>query len=190
MAKCDGCGARRERDSKRPAMDRAIRAGGFAALLFGLALAAAPVGVQSANAQTETGLPVPRFVSLKADEVNMRAGPGDQYPIEWVYRRRGLPVEIVAEFDNWRRVRLHDRFEGWVHRQLLAAQRTIIVQGEIRTIHAEPAAWSPPVARVEPGVILQVSNCDREWCAVSADGRRGWFRKVEGWGVYPEERIE
>src|SRR3546814_13765764 len=108
---------------------------------------------------------------------------GDQYPIEWVYRRRGLPVEVVAEFDNWRRVRAPDRTEGWMHRALLSLERTIVVQGETRTLHAEAATWAPPVARLAPGVIVQVATCEGGWGRGSVAGRRGWRRRAE-------ERVE
>ena len=162
-----------------------LLAGMLLAALVGLLPMARP-----AVAQTEQAASVPRFASLKSDEARMRAGPGDQYPIEWVYRRRGLPVEIVAEFENWRRVRAPDRTEGWMHRALLSIQRTIVIQGDVRTMHAEPATWAPPIARLEPGVIVDVQTCDDEWCHVSVAGREGWLRKVEGWGVYPDERIE
>ncbi|MET4697056.1 SH3-like domain-containing protein [Constrictibacter sp. MBR-5] len=172
---------------RRPISCRRRRAA--AALLCTLLLGTIPAAPQAA-AQSETSQSLPRFVSLKSDEARMRAGPGDQYPIEWVYRRRGLPVEVVAEFEHWRRVRAPDRTEGWMHRALLSAQRTIVIQGEIRTMHAEPATWAPPVARLEPGVIVDVQTCDQEWCHVSVAGREGWLRKVEGWGVYPDERIE
>lgn len=169
------------------------RAGRSAVLSLAGLLAVSLAGWSSARdavAQSDSGQPLPRFVSLRSDEARMRAGPGDQYPIEWVYRRQGLPVEVVAEFEHWRRVRAPDRTEGWMHRALLANQRTIVIQGEIRTVHAEPATWAPAVARLEPGVIVNVKTCDLEWCNVSVAGREGWLRKVEGWGVYPEERIE
>ena len=153
--------------------------GRAAAILLAALLGSLPAPLP-AMAQVEQSPSLPRFASLKSDEARMRAGPGDQYPIEWVYRRRGLPVEIVAEFDHWRRVRAPDRTEGWMHRALLSIQRTIVVQGEVRTMHAEPATWAPPVARLEPGVIVDVQTCDKEWCHVSVAGREGWLRKVEG----------
>src|SRR3546814_20191736 len=77
-----------------------------------------------------------------------------------------------------------------MHRALLSLERTIVVQGETRTLHAEAATWAPPVARLEPGVIVEVETCEGEWCRVSVAGRSGWLRTVEGWGGYPEERIE
>lgn len=165
------------------------RGAGAVAVLLAMLAAALPTA-QRAEAQSDAAPSLPRFASLKSDEVRMRAGPGEQYPIEWVYRRRGLPVEIVAEFEHWRRVRVPDRTEGWMHRALLSVQRTIVVQGEIRTMHAEPATWAPAVARLEPGVIVDVQTCDNEWCHVTVAGHEGWLRKVEGWGVYPDERIE
>ena len=140
--------------------------------------------------RAETGLPIPRFVSVRAGEANMRTGPGNQYPIEWVYMRRGLPVEILAEFEHWRKVRDMDGAQGWMHKNLLSGQRTVFVLGEIRTMRRDASSWSEPVARVEAGVIAELRRCDADWCELEAGGRRGWLRRTEFWGAYPDERVE
>src|SRR5262245_17296671 len=134
-------------------------------------------------------LPVPRYVSLRADEVRLRAGPNVSYPIEWVLRRRHLPVEIIAEFELWRRVRDPQGAEGWVHQSLLSGRRYVVTTGETRTLRRRPEPDAPPVARVEAGVVGELIECQGAWCRVDAGGFRGWLRRTEVWGVYPNEVI-
>jgi len=138
-----------------------------------------------------TGLPVPRFVSLRADEVNLRTGPGIRYPIDWVYQRRGLPVEVIDEFEAWRRIRDREGTTGWVHQSMLAADRTAVVVGERRKLRETAGAESEPVAWLEPGVIVTLQRCAETWCeAIATDAGesyRGWLGKDEIWGVYPDE---
>ncbi len=142
-----------------------------------------------------TGLPLPRFVSLRADEVNLRTGPGIRYPIDWVYKRQGLPVEIIDEFEAWRRVRDREGTSGWVHQSTLSAERTAIVTGERRALRQKAEANSPAVAWLEPGVIVKLERCAGEWCEATAKddagtSYRGWLLKGEIWGVYPDETID
>lgn len=136
-----------------------------------------------------TGLPVPRFVSLASDEVNMRAGPGIRYPVEWVYRRKGLPMEVTAEFDQWRRIRDIDGTTGWVHQSMLSSRRSAIVTGRTREVHEDPAADSPLVARVEPGVQGSLLECAAAWCRVRFGDYRGWLPVEAIWGVYSGEQF-
>ena len=136
-----------------------------------------------------TGLPVPRFVSLGADQVNLRYGPGREYPVSWVLARRGLPVEIVAEFDAWRKVRLHDDDEGWVHSSLLSSRRTIVIKDEIAELRRTPADDARVVLRAEPGVIGELLDCEGDWCRVDIEGRRGWLRRQAFWGALPGETL-
>ena len=142
----------------------------------------------SANGE-EGGLPVPRFVSLKSNEVNLRAGPGQRYPIEWVYKRPGDPVEITAESDLWRQIRDIDGTTGWVYHSLLAAKRTALVTGGVRTLRTEPSESADGVALAEPGVMVELRVCEGEWCEVEARGIVGWIKRTELWGVYAEEEI-
>lgn len=143
-----------------------------------------------ARAAQGTGLPLPRFVSLRSDEVNVRTGPGSGYPIEWVFTRRGLPVEVVAEFDVWRRIRDIDGTEGWVHRSLLRGARSILVTGSMRDLHEDPSVGSTILARLEPGVIGTLKHCQPDWCEIQVAGYEGWMKRDEFWGVYPDETIE
>jgi SH3-like domain-containing protein len=137
-----------------------------------------------------TNLPLPRFASLRASEVNLRTGPGVRYPIDWVFQRRGLPVEITAEFENWRKIRTPENTEGWVHRQMLSGKRSIIVTGKEQVMRRQPEPSAPAVARLEPGVIAQVSECGDTWCRVEASGFRGWLPRAGTWGTLPDEKIK
>lgn len=158
-------------------------------IALGLALVASP-GASPPLAATDSGLPVPRFVTLRADKVNVRTGPGARYPVEWVFERKGMPVEIVAEFDTWRKVRDIQGTEGWVHQNLLSSRRGVIITGTVRTLRREPREDSAAVARAEPDVIGQLLECKAEWCRVEVGGLRGWLNRGELWGVYPNEKAE
>jgi SH3-like domain-containing protein len=153
-----------------------------------LALLAAPPDALGQAGRT-TGLPLPRFVSLGADEVNLRFGPGEGYPIAWILTREGLPVEIVEEFDTWRKVRLHDGDLGWIHASLLSSQRTVLVADEVRALRQTPDQEGRIVLRAEPGVIGWLLDCEGGWCRVEIDGRRGWLQRAELWGVLPDETV-
>ena len=157
-------------------------------LLLGVALVmllgAAP---PSEDAQ---GLKIPRFVSMRLGEVNLRVGPGQRYPITWVFTKKDMPVEITEEFDTWRKIRDWEGTEGWVNHAALSGKRSVIVTGEIRTLRASPDPQARPVARVEPGVIGKLLECPPEspdWCKIETDDVRGWIRRNEFWGVYPQE---
>jgi SH3-like domain-containing protein len=145
-----------------------------------------PAAVAADNPASE---PLPRFATLRADEVNLRVGPGKRYPIEWVYRRKGLPVEVFAAFETWRKVRDSDGTEGWVDQHMIAAARAVVVQGDVREIHAAPDARSAVVARAAPGVIAKLVECSGPWCRIDAQDARGWVKRSEVWGVYPDEDV-
>jgi SH3-like domain-containing protein len=137
--------------------------------------------------------PLPHFMSLRSNEVNLRAGPGEQYPIQWVYRRKGLPVEIIDSYDVWRHVRDWQGTIGWIQVRLLSATRTVIIKADTRTIYQEPARDSPALAKLEPGVIANLLECRNAWCRVETRGRRvvrGWLLRSEIWGVTADEIVE
>lgn len=138
-----------------------------------------------------SGLPLPRFVSLRAEEVNLRTGPGVQYPIDWVYRRRQLPMEVIAEYDHWRKVRDPQGTQGWVHQSMLSPNRTVVVVDKLRTLRKSPATEAEPVARIEAGVVGRLLACPEagSWCRVEFDGFAGYLRRVEVWGVYEGEVV-
>ncbi len=140
-----------------------------------------------------TGLPLPRFASLRTDDVNFRAGPGTRYPIEWVYKRRELPVEIEREFDVWRLVRDPENNRGWVHAATLAAHRTLIVTGHAnQVLRAAPRDDAAPVAKLEPGVIGRVRRCasETDWCEVQVKDYKGWMKREAFWGTKPGEAVQ
>ena len=131
----------------------------------------------------QTGLPLPRFVSLRAGEVNMRTGPGVRYPIDWVYNRRDLPVEVIDEFDTWRRIRDWQGTVGWVHQSMLQGRRTLLVTGR-RLLRREPRDDAVGLAWVEAGVIGELGDCERAWCEVEVGGFAGWLKSDEFYGTY------
>jgi SH3-like domain-containing protein len=170
-----------------------LRRGVMPALLLlttGLGLAVAPsVQAQQDLVGRSTGLPVPRFVSVDRDEVNVRFGPGKQYPINWVFTQRGIPLEIVAEFDNWRKIKDYEGVEGWILGGLLSSRRTIMVQGKVRELRRIAGNQARVLLRAEPGVIGDLLECRESWCRVDIQGRRGWLQRGEFWGTLPGERV-
>ncbi len=138
-------------------------------------------------AQAEGASDLPRFVSIRSGEVNVRTGPGVRYPIDWVFVRRDLPVEIVAEYETWRQIRDFQGTTGWVHKSMLSGKRTVLMQDKLVTLRRNASDSAPPVARAQAGVIGELVECDNLWCRVEVAGIRGWAEKEKLWGVYPEE---
>lgn len=134
-------------------------------------------------------LPIPRFVSLKSDEVNVRTGPGTRYPISWVYKRDGLPVEIIEESDNWRKVRDFEGSEGWILRSMLSGRRSVLIKGGTQALYKQPDEAAAPMLRAEPMVIGRLLECMKDWCRLQIDGRKGWMKKSALWGVYAREEF-
>lgn len=149
----------------------------------------APSGISADALKYRSGLPVPRFGSLRSGRAYLRVGPGKEYPVSWVLTRPGLPVEILHEWNVWRKVRLVDGTVGWVDRAMLSTDRTLQVRGGTRTLYARPDRTSPPVWRAEAGVIARITMCDGQWCRVEAEGRAGYLPRAEGYGTYPGESI-
>ncbi len=138
------------------------------------------------NAWAQSGLPLPRFVSLGSNEINLRTGPGGSYPVDWVYQRRNMPVEVIAEFDNWRKVRDWQGTVGWVHQNLLSGERYARITDVERLLLSRPGDGTP-VAWLMPGVIARILSCQPDWCELEAGGYRGWLSRDGFWGVYPHE---
>ena len=136
---------------------------------------------------SETNLPLPRFVSLKADEGNVRRGPSLGHKIDWVFTRRNMPLELTAEYGHWRRVRDKDGAGGWVHYALLSGVRTVIVEQDLLPLYAKPDETSQVRAYAEAGVIARLGSCNPTMCVITADGQKGWVDKKALWGVKPEE---
>ena len=142
---------------------------------------------------TTSGLPIPRYVSLKSDHVNVRAGPTKDNDVAWVYTRSGLPVEITAEFENWRRVRDSEGSEGWVYHSLLSGRRTAVVtmkhKDDLAPIYDRADPGSAVAARLQAGVVAQVKKCVTGWCRVMGTGFDGWIQQERLWGVYADEQV-
>ena len=165
-----------------------------AALAALIALGCTPMPAWASSDAVTSGLPVPRFVSLKADRVTVRGGPDKDHDVAWIYTRAGWPVEITAEFENWRRIRDCDGAEGWVYHSLLSGKRTAAVQLKTKTdlapLYQNPDAHSGVTARLQVGVLGSVKQCTGTWCQISGDGFAGWVEQSALWGVYPGEKIE
>ena len=171
----------------------------FLGLLLAVAVFAVPPGASAGAAAPgvatgKSGLPVPRFVSLKASRVNVRVGPGENYKIAWVFTRAGLPIEVIQEFDTWRRVRDSDGTVGWVFQSLLSGKRTAVVapwaNGDIRPIRSRPSSDASVTAYLEAGVTASIVRCREGWCRLAGDGFAGWIEQDQLWGVYPDEEID
>ncbi len=158
--------------------------------MVGLALALALALVAAAARPAERGAGLPRFASLRASEVNVRTGPGVRYPVEWVFVYRDMPVEIVAEFDTWRKVRDWQGTEGWIHQSMLSRKRTAIVTTGRRALRDTPAREARVVAEVEERVVGRLLECKPRWCRVEIAGLRGWIRRAVIWGVYDGETFD
>lgn len=141
-----------------------------------------------------SGLPVPRFVSLKSDRVNVRSGPNKDQDVRWVYTRAGMPVEITAEFENWRRIRDWEGAEGWVYHSLLSGKRTAVVvpklNAELVSLYDSADSQSAVVARLQAGVLGSLKTCDGTWCQFAGKNFSGWIQQERLWGAYPNEKVE
>jgi SH3-like domain-containing protein len=160
-------------------------------LLFVVILAG--MGDFRALAAETSGLPLPRFVSLRSDEVNLRTGPGVRYPVDWIYTRREMPVEVIAEFEAWRKIRDWQGTEGWVHQSMLSARRMVVVIGpQQRKLRADPDEKAPVLAHLDANVMGRLMSCpkDKAYCRVDIDNIQGWLKRDEFWGVYSGEYIE
>jgi len=149
--------------------------------------AAIPASLAPPETGPETNLPLPRFVSLKTDEGNVRRGPSLSHRIDWVFVRRGMPLQVTAEYGHWRRVVDREGVGGWVHYALISGNRTVIVDQDMLPLLRRPAEEAPATARLEAGVIARLDECTIDWCRIAAGGFRGWVPKTALWGVDPEE---
>jgi SH3-like domain-containing protein len=149
---------------------------------------------KAAKSLGPSGLPLPRFVSLKAERVNVRRGPSSDHDVAWVFQRKGLPVEIIAEFENWRRIRDSDGEEGWVYQSMLSGRRTAVVapwrKDDALPLRADPESAGGLIAKLKPGVVTTVEKCTGEWCDITAGGYEGWIEQPMLWGVYPGEEVD
>ncbi|MEO1537708.1 MAG: SH3 domain-containing protein [Pseudomonadota bacterium] len=134
-----------------------------------------------------TNLPIPRFVSMKAEEGNVRRGPSLSHRIDWVFKRRNMPLRVTGEHGHWRRVQDRDGQGGWVHYSLLSGARHVIVERDLTPLRTKPGQQAEVNAYAEAGVVARLGSCELDWCRITADGKRGWVPKAVLWGVKPEE---
>lgn len=153
---------------------------------FAGAVIAAPRAVA---ADSQPAAKLPRFASLRSGEVNLRVGPGRNYPIAWVLTRKGMPVEIVAQFEHWREVREPLGSEGWVQERMLTGQRTVMITGRIRDLRQGPSGASAIIAHAEPGVVASLLECRPGWCRITVNHLTGWVRREDIFGVLPDEMV-
>jgi SH3-like domain-containing protein len=183
----------------RSGASRLRLAGGTVCVVLVLGLAAIALGSQAGTAPTDepesvSGYKVPRFVSLKSDRVNLRSGPSTDYPVKQIYVRKGLPLEVIAETERWRRVRDMDGEVGWVWHTMLDGRRTLLVLGDGTgrpvALRDGPDADALVTALAEPGVLGVLRRCDPEWCLMDTSGPSGWVNRSLVWGLFPDETIE
>ena len=141
-----------------------------------------------------SGLPVPRYVSLKSERVNVRTGPTKDHDVAWVFTKQGLPVEVTAEFETWRRIRDAEGAEGWVYHSMLSGRRTAVVtsrdKDQLVGVFESPATAGEITAQLQPGVLTSVKRCDGQWCRVIGKQFDGRVPQERLWGVYPNEKVD
>ena len=134
-----------------------------------------------------TNLPIPRYVSLKVKEANARRGPSLSHKIDWIYKRQNMPLEIYAEYENWRRVRDFEGLGGWVHYTLLSGIRYVLIKNELLEMRLLPSIDAQVIAKVPQHNIATLDKCNKDWCRIIDDGYKGWVPKNGIWGVYENE---
>ncbi len=171
------------------------RRGLAASALIGASLCLGDVSAHAQQVGSATGLAIPRYVSLKSDHVNLREGPSKDHATKWIYQRPGLPVEITAEYEIWRRIRDSEGAEGWVLHSLLSGKRTALISpwkknAPALPLYAQPREDAEIKAKLAPGVVAGVKSCDGTWCRLKGDGYDGFMSQNNLWGVYPGEKVE
>lgn len=149
---------------------------------------------QAAEVGSETGFKIPRMVSLRSSLINARSGPGTRYPIEWVYKQKGAPVEIISEFEVWRKIRDWEGSESWVHKAMLSSDRRFVrvtTPGE-NNIYAKPENGAKVIAKVEDGAVGEVEECPDKsgMCLIKFDNIKGWMQRSDLFGIYDDEVVK
>lgn len=166
----------------------------LAAIIGALTIGLHPVEGRAQSAQpavgASSGLPLPRFVSLKTSEARARRGPSLTHRVDWVYTRRNLPLRVTGEYEHWRRIEDAEGQGGWIYYTLLSGTRTVVVQQDLVAMRSRPQPHAPEVARLEAGVVAHIVECAPAWCRLSVDGSRGWVDRAALWGLDPDEVLD
>lgn len=165
------------------------------ATIFVLALSAlvslGALAAEESPAFRSTSFPLPRFVSLSSSEVFVRSGPGSRYPVKWAYHKKALPVEVILEYEVWRKIRDVDGETGWVHQSMISGKRTGMIKSDDKVaLRQKPKENGYKIAMLEPRVVVGLEKCQKDWCRISASGYHGWLERSRLWGVYDKETIE
>ncbi|WP_370545480.1 SH3 domain-containing protein [Caulobacter sp. 17J80-11] len=165
-------------------MKRSVKPKAVAALVLTLGVLAGSVQARPADKPTPSGLPVPRWVSLKFGEVNARSGPGDDYKLVWVYRSKGLPLQVVAETAEWRKVCDPDGGSAWVHRRTVDGRRTAFQpSAKPLALRAKPKYEAATRAYMSPRSIAALEECENGWCKLKAGDVKAWAPAQALWGA-------
>ena len=169
-----------------------IQFGFLAVLGYGVLMLALPIATAQETKITVrgSGYPVPRFVSLKFNEANLRAGPGSEYPVLWQYRQAGLPLLVDAEFGVWRKVRDADGTTGWMHGAGLSLRRMAFIHEGMAKIYQRDNSQSGVVAVAEKNALLELESCPKNWCRVTTGNIEGWVQRNSIWGVLNDEVLK
>lgn len=159
----------------------------LAALIVSIPLLGTPLSADTGAKGSVTNLPIPRFVSMKASEANVRRGPSLSHRIDWVFKRRNMPLRITAEHGHWRRVEDRDGMGGWMHYSMISGTRTVLVEQDMLQLMVRPDAAAQIAAQLELGVVARLGNCSSEWCELRSGGYKGWAPKARIWGVSAQE---
>ncbi|MEQ9122551.1 MAG: SH3 domain-containing protein [Alphaproteobacteria bacterium] len=170
----------------------ALAAGTFLAGFAYVGILISPASAQQDDRVVgkETGLPIPRYVSIRADEANLRVGPGGLFPIRWRLLRRNMPARIEDEEGQWREIVLHDGERGWLYNPLLSGARYLYVTADQAPLARKPEAGAQVSAYVQKGVVLRATTCEPGWCEVRKGEIRGWIARDAVWGVLDGERFD
>ena len=168
-------------------MTRLSRLGTPLVSLLFVCLAVSTAHAQQSMVGRDSGLPLPRFVSLGSDKVYMRTGPGKEFPIKWVYGLAGLPMKVVEESDDWRELVDPDGERGWMHKSLLSGKRHLMIRDDVADLRRTPSDEAMVVARIEPRVVTEMLNCQPIWCFIGVQQMRGWIARADVFGLLEGE---
>jgi SH3-like domain-containing protein len=162
----------------------------FLLTLIAVLVMATPVPSFANDPHAGSGLPVPRFVSTRSESINVRTGPGERYPVKWILRKKSMPVEVIGEYDNWRKIKDWEGAEGWVHQAMLSGRRYVVVYPDKTILRKGANIKAEGKAEVAVGVIARLEECVPNWCHLTMEKAEGWVLRSALWGLKPEEKLD